>query len=326
MSSNPSESHDEIIKNLSDMKKDIRFLRKLNVLNHFGFYDRNLEKELKSDLLENNGKYYPENKKSSKYDVNTLILASAVLGSALLICFMMIFTRTTWFENKIGKHIGFANTASSQPSANNATNNAQRNPNEPKIVEVSIDDDPVLGSKDAPVTIIEFSDYDCPWCKYFYDEIYPSLKREYVDTGKVKFVYRDLPVKQLHPLAFEKSLAANCAFEQGSDDAYWKYHDQLFARAPKPGTPGAQPLQKSDLISIARDLNLNMDNFSRCLDTEKYGDEVRKDINDAINVEAYGTPNFFVGKSTSNGTIMGRQIEGAVPFEQLKVIIDEYLK
>lgn len=326
MSSNPSEPHNEIIKSLGDLKQEIRFLRKLSVLNYFGFYDRHLEKELKSDLLNNNGKYHPEHEKSSKYDVNTLLLASSILGSAILICFMMIFTRTAWFEDKIGSYLGIASTSKAQPSANNAANNAQQNPNEPKFKEVSIDDDPVLGSKDAPVTIIEFSDYDCPWCKYFYDEIYPSLKKEYIDTGKVKFVYRDLPVKQLHPLAFEKAVAANCAFEQGTDDAYWKYHDELFARAPKPGTPGAQVLQKSDLLAIARDMNLNMDNFTQCLETEKYGDEVRKDINDAINVEAYGTPNFFVGKSTSNGVINGRQIEGAIPFEQLKAIIEEYLK
>src|SRR3989344_7320374 len=88
-------------------------------------------------------------------------------------------------------------------------------------VEVSADDDPVLGDKNAPVTIIEFSDYQCPFCRKFWTEILPSIKSEYIDTGKVKFVYRDFPLTSIHPSAEPAAEATNCVREQGGDEAYF---------------------------------------------------------------------------------------------------------
>lgn len=87
-----------------------------------------------------------------------------------------------------------------------------------------VDDDPVLGSPTAPVTIIEFSDYQCPFCYSFWQQTLPQIKKNYIDTGKVKFVYRDFPLN-IHPMAEPSARAANCAGEQGK---YWEYHDKIF--------------------------------------------------------------------------------------------------
>ncbi len=93
----------------------------------------------------------------------------------------------------------------------------------------SVDDDAVLGKKEAPITIIEFSDYECPFCKRHFTQTVPSLKKDYIDSGKAKLVYRDfIAVGGHNPSATTEAIAANCAREQGGDEAYYKYHDQLF--------------------------------------------------------------------------------------------------
>jgi protein-disulfide isomerase len=195
-------------------------------------------------------------------------------------------------------------------------------PKGPKIVETSIDDDPVLGNKDAPVTIVEFSDYDCPFCRVFNETTYKQIKQTYIDTGKVKFVYRDLPIKQLHPLAFEKAVSINCAREQGGDETYYKYHDALFQLA---GKIQSSPT-KDDLKKLAVSLNLNADQFNGCLDSGKYDNEISLDIADAVKINAFGTPTFIIGKTNGDGSVKGEMIEGAAPFEEYKRIIDELLK
>src|SRR3989338_9298448 len=104
---------------------------------------------------------------------------------------------------------------------------AQQAPQQPASAKISVDDDPVLGNKDAKVTVIEFSDYECPFCKRHFDQVYPSLKKDYIDTGKVKLVYRDLPLS-FHPNAQKEAEAAECSRDQGGDEMYFRYHDEMF--------------------------------------------------------------------------------------------------
>lgn len=190
----------------------------------------------------------------------------------------------------------------------------------PGPVKVSVDDDPVLGDKDAPVTIIEFSDYECPFCKRHFDQTLGQLKKDYIDKGKVKMVYRDLPLPFHDPMATTEAIAANCARDQGGDTTYFKYHDQIFKRT----TSNGNGLSKDDLYTIASDLSLNSAIFKTCLDSEKYKDEVQKDLDDASKVNASGTPTFFIGKS-SDGVIEATRIVGAQPYSVFKNKIDELL-
>lgn len=188
-------------------------------------------------------------------------------------------------------------------------------------VQVTLDDDPVLGDKNAPITLVEFSDYECPFCKRHFDQTYSDLKKDYIDTGKVKLVFRDLPLSFHDPMATTEAIAANCAREQGGDTAYFNFHDEIFKRT----TSNGNGLNKDKIYQIAADNGLNEANFKTCLDSEKYKDEVAKDLADASKYGASGTPTFFIGKS-SGDSIEGTKLVGAQPYSAFKTIIDQQLK
>lgn len=188
-------------------------------------------------------------------------------------------------------------------------------------VKVDLADAPVLGNKNAPVTLIEFSDYECPFCKRSFDQLLPELKKNYIDTGKLKLVYRNLPLS-FHQNAHKEAEAALCARDQGGDSIYFKYHDQIFIKTTSNGTG----LSLEQLPVIAQSLGLNIAQFQSCLDTGKYKDYVDKDIAYAAKVGVSGTPTWFVGKSSPTGTIDGQIIVGAQPFNAFQPTIDNLLK
>ncbi|OGE64118.1 hypothetical protein A3J13_00675 [Candidatus Daviesbacteria bacterium RIFCSPLOWO2_02_FULL_36_8] len=236
-----------------------------------------------------------------------ILLGAVVISVAILVSGGVI---------KIGKFTGTA-----QPSVEQVVK--PPSPTEPSgPVKVSVDDDPVLGNKDAPVTLIEFSDYECPFCKRHFDQTLPQLKKDYIDTGKVKLVYRDFPLGFHDPMATYEAQAANCAKEQGGDAAYFKIHDEMFKKT----TSNGNGLTKDQIKQIALDLSLNGANIISCADSDKYKDEVAKDISDASAVGVSGTPAFFIGKSNSSGTIEGQLIEGAHPYASFKAVIEAALK
>jgi protein-disulfide isomerase/uncharacterized protein YneF (UPF0154 family) len=175
--------------------------------------------------------------------------------------------------------------------------------------EVSPDDDPYLGSDDAKVTIIEFSDYACPYCAKFEIQILPKILEKYGD--KIKFVYRDFPL----PFHGNKSIlaakAANCAGDQGK---YWDMHDILFKRQTEWAELDGALEQR--LYAYAEELNLNMNEFEACMESEKYDKEIRKDYIDGEKAGVTGTPTVFIN---------GIKIVGARPVEEYYKIIDREL-
>jgi protein-disulfide isomerase len=189
------------------------------------------------------------------------------------------------------------------------------------LIKVSIDDDPILGDKNAKVTLIEFSDYECPFCKKYFSETYPQIKKDYIDSGKVRLVFRDLPLA-FHQNAPKEAEAAECARKLGGDSIYFKYHDQIFTQTTSNGTG----LALDQLPVIAKSLGLDVNQFQKCLDSGEFKTEVDKDLTDAGKVGASGTPTFFIGKSTGNGEIDGVKVVGAQPYSAFKTIIDEQLK
>lgn len=192
----------------------------------------------------------------------------------------------------------------------------------PTSPTVSIDDDPVLGDKNAPVTLIEFSDYECPFCKRHFDQVYPQLKKDYIDTDKVKLVFRDYPLPFHDPMATFEAKAANCAKDQGGDSAYFKFHDAIFIKT----TSNGNDLTKDQVYQFATDLGLNQANLKSCADSDKHDAEVKKDITDGGAVGVSGTHSFFVGKSDPSGTITGQIIVGAQPYSAFQSAIDTLLK
>ena len=173
-----------------------------------------------------------------------------------------------------------------------------------KLVAPTVDDDVILGEADAPVTIIEFGDYECPYCEVFYKETEEQIRRKYIETGKVKMVYRDFPLDK-HPSAMPAALAAQCAGDQGK---YWAYHDALFDRQAQ--------LATMDYTALAKELGLNEKTFKSCLDSRKYENEVKKDYQDGVRAGVKGTPAFFI-----NGIF----IEGAYPYEDFEKVIEAAL-
>lgn len=180
-----------------------------------------------------------------------------------------------------------------------------------KKVDVSMDDDAYLGNPSAPVKIIEFSDFQCPYCRTFWSESLPSIKKDYVDTGKAVFVYRDFPLS-FHPAALISALAANCAKDQGK---YWEMHDKMFLEELGKGT-GTITYGSVDLKKWAKEIGLDANTFNQCLDSQKYKAEVDKDIADGSSAGVSGTPTTFVN---------GVAIVGAQPYATFKAAIDKAL-
>ncbi len=175
--------------------------------------------------------------------------------------------------------------------------------NTPKRYNVSPDDDPALGPEDAPVVIIEFSDYQCPYCRRFRLQTLDKILENYGD--KVRFVYRDFPLEQIHPYAVSAAIAAECADEQGK---FWPYHDKLF----EGGKFGDDVY-----LQYAEELGLDIDEFARCLKEQRYLDEVMKDLKDGIEAGVRGTPTFFIN---------GIPLVGAVPYSYFQQIIEQELQ
>ena len=180
-------------------------------------------------------------------------------------------------------------------------------------VFIGVDDDPMLGSADAKVLIIEFGDYQCPSCRMFWHDVEPRLKKEYIDTGKAKLVFRDFPIVQIHPEALLASMAVDCAGEQNK---YWEYHDKVFREQYNKGDDLVR-FKAADLKKWAKDTKLDQAKFDQCLDSEKYKSEVLKDKADGDAVSVQGTPTFFIN---------GRVIGGAQPYPAFKTLIDDLLK
>ncbi len=181
-------------------------------------------------------------------------------------------------------------------------------PEIPQGTPPTIDDDVILGDPNAPVTVIAFGDYQCPFCKKLFDESESQLRKEYIETGKVKMVYRDFPLDSIHPFARGAGEAAECARDEGK---YWTFHDQLFARQAE--ISGDTTL----FVSIAGNLKFNLANFENCIESRKYKDEVERDYQDGTAAGVRGTPATFIN---------GKLISGAVPYATFKAAIDEALQ
>jgi protein-disulfide isomerase len=187
------------------------------------------------------------------------------------------------------------------PSSSGAAETPRQAP--PERYSVAIAGNPTRGPADAPVTIIEFSDFQCPFCKRFHDETLPALLKKY--EGKIRFVYRDFPIREIHANAQGAAEAAQCANDQ---QKYWEYHDLLFQNQDH--------LQRADFLAYARQLNLDVKTFQDCYDRAKYAVEVQEDVKAGQALGIGGTPTFFIN---------GRPLVGAQPLSAFSAIIDAEL-
>ncbi len=180
----------------------------------------------------------------------------------------------------------------------------------PEVTDVPLSsiettDDPWLGSPIAPVVIVEFGDFECPFCK----ESYPIIKKVLeLYPEAVKLIYRDFPVTSLHSQAVPAAEAANCAFRIGGSSAFWKFHNALYEQQDNLGP--------EFYSALAASLNLNQDNFDKCLSQHLTLAEIQTDLNDGLAAGIVGTPTWFVN---------GRKVEGAITLELWQQLIDYIL-
>lgn len=234
----------------------------------------------------------------NKYSLNTILLAVAIT----LLAINLIATLTVAF-----KLPGISAALGNSAALNEGNTYGVQEVGElyaAKPTEINEDDDPVLGNPNAPVTIVEFSDFECPYCGRFHQQTFPQLFEEYIKTGKVKFVFRDFPLG-FHQFAQKASEASECADEQGK---YWEYHSTIFQNQAS--------LSLENLKLWAKQLGLNEGKFNSCLDSGAMAAEVQNDMTEGSQFGVTGTPAFFIN---------GKSISGAQPFDVFKQMIDAEL-
>ena len=219
-------------------------------------------------------------------DSNTKNYVIVALATALIVL-GLVWVRDTWSGNN------------DNPTPSGAVVGGTAN------IKLSEDDNFVKGDDDAPVTIYEFSDYQCPFCGRFYTDTLPLIEENYVKTGKVRLVFKDFPLESIHPEALPAAIAARCA---GDQDKFWEMHDKLFENQ--------RVLGNSNYKQWAQEFGLDAGEFADCIDSKKYLSAVRKDLVEGQQNGIQGTPGFVVA---------GRLISGAQPFSVFQAAIDTAL-
>ena len=212
-----------------------------------------------------------------------------VIYAALLVCGFLL-----------GIASGFLVWGNSAPKVAADTGNETQSL---KRISVEEGNNPAIGPADAPITIIEFSDYQCPFCQRWHDQVFQRLLDEY--PTQVRIVYRDFPLESIHPQSLPAAMAADCAGEQ---NAYWQYHDRLFSYE--------YDLGREAFLKYASELKLDMPSFTACLDGNKYKAEVLADLKYGSSLGVYSTPTFYIN---------GLYLLGAQPYETFKALIDKEL-
>jgi protein-disulfide isomerase len=202
--------------------------------------------------------------------------------------------------------------AAPAPSAPAPAPTAAAAPSGPSKVKLTNLAGYAMGKVDAPLTIVEFTDLQCPFCSRFHNQTFDEIKKNYIDTGKVRFISRDFPLS-IHPQAMPAAIASRCAGEQGK---FWELRTQLVRNASM--------LTPEYIKSSATNLKLNMADFQKCVDAGNYTAAVQSDMREGSGVGVTGTPSFVLGK-TGKDQLEGTLIVGAQPYAAFEAAINELL-
>tara|TARA_B100000508_G_scaffold60333_1_gene46992 strand:- start:60895 stop:61575 length:681 start_codon:yes stop_codon:yes gene_type:complete len=197
---------------------------------------------------------------------------------------------------------------------------APQNPNNQQEADVSVvlpitEDDHILGSPNAKITIIEYSDIDCPFCKNFHETM-KQIIDEYGPSGDVAWVYRHFPLSSIHPNAAKHAEAAECVAELGGNDSFWSFLDVLFENAP-----GNQQTDPSKYGEYAEQVGVSKEALDACVASGKYTEKVQNSFNTAVEAGGTGTPFNIVIMEGEEPV----SFSSALPYEQMKGVIDQIL-
>ncbi len=218
-------------------------------------------------------------------------------------------------SNRTTSVLGTSGTPTATPTAVEEVNPAAK---------TSVDDDPYLGNKEtAKVAIVEFSDYECPFCQRHHEQTFPSIVTDYINSGKAIYVFRDyIAVPSHNPAATTEAYAANCIREQlNSNTKYFEYADLLFKNSK--GNGGG--LEGNGLYDYAKQVGANADTLKTCIESAKFAADLAADEAAAGEAGVQGTPGFVVGVLGADGSVDGKIIAGAYPYETFKAMIEEML-
>ncbi len=186
----------------------------------------------------------------------------------------------------------------------------------PTATSVSIENAPAEGDPKARITLVEFSDFECPFCGRYARETYGQVKREYIDTGKIRYVFKNLPLESVHPQALGAAIAGECARAQGK---FWELHDRMFQNQ--------RGLTHAALMQSAVSYGLNGAEFEKCLASDAPKQKVQKDLVDAATLGASATPTFLFGVEEKGGKVKVLQrFTGAKSFAVFKATLDALLE
>ena len=174
--------------------------------------------------------------------------------------------------------------------------------------------EPALGDANAPLTIVEFSDFECSYCRRFHERVFPQLKNQYIDTGLVRFVHKDLPLP-FHRQAMPAAAAARCAAEQ---NRYWHLYSALFDQQ--------NCLDCKGVLAIAAEEQLNTTTLEACMERKSTVAMINANRSEASLHNINATPTFVIGPTQSKGSLDGRVIQGALPWDTFKSTIDQALR
>jgi protein-disulfide isomerase len=188
-----------------------------------------------------------------------------------------------------------------------------RRPSVPKTASAPTKGRPTLGAPDAGITVVEFTDYQCPFCSRFATTTFDRIRQAYIDTGKVRWVVLDMPLS-FHKEALMASQAAHCANEQGR---FWEFRALMYQNQDK--------LQAEHLAEYARQTGIEVESFNQCLNSDRFDAVIEKDRQEAVKQQITGTPTFVIGRTTPD-VITGKRIVGAQAYRVFSSEIDRLLK
>ena len=174
------------------------------------------------------------------------------------------------------------------------------------------EDSPMLGSAGAPLVLVEFSDYQCPYCGRHFAETYPQIKREFVDAGKLRYLVAEMPLERIHPLAMKAAQAARCAGDQGK---FWEMHARLFSKQRELESWSAH----------AQAVGVDETRFGKCMEDDSVQNRIRANVEGAVQAGVSSTPTFLLAKATEDGLRVVRRLRGAAPYSMFKSEIEAVL-
>ena len=216
-----------------------------------------------------------------------------------------ISTKVNAIDSFFSENIPEYNSGNSNGESNQGSNDYGNS--NPDNLEVDIENEPFKGDENAPVTIVEFSDYECPFCGRFYEQTLPYIQQDYIDTGKVKLVYKDFPLG-FHQMAEPAAIAANCVYNELGNEAYFKMHDMMFENP--------QSLTQKNFDKWAMEIGVTQETYEACKTNPQSRAEVQEDLAEGSRLGVSGTPSFIIN---------GELVVGAQPYSVIKEVIERKL-